>query len=82
VLPAENVDRGRDAVAILLKLTLIRNAQQHSGARDRALKAAAELGIAFPARDWGVTWGQVATLARESLDALREEMQTLPDHAG
>jgi hypothetical protein len=28
-----------------------------------------------------MTWGQVATLARESLDALREEMQTLPDHS-
>jgi hypothetical protein len=80
VLPAENADRARDAVDVLLQLTLIRNAQQHSGARDRALKAARELGIAFPARDWSVTWGQVATLARESLDALREEMQALPDH--
>ena len=64
---------------MLLKLTLIRNAQQHSNARDRALKAAGELGVAFPARDWGVTWGQMATLAREAFDALREEMQTLPD---
>ena len=81
VLPAENADRGRDAVDVLLQLTLIRNAQQHSSARDRAMKAAGELGIAFPARDWGVTWGQVATLAREALDALREEMQTLPDHS-
>lgn len=81
VLPAENVDRGRDAVGVLLKLTLIRNAQQHSSARDRALRAAGELGVALPTRDWGMTWGQVATLAREALDALREEMQTLPDHS-
>jgi hypothetical protein len=81
VLPAENVDRGQDAVGVLLKLTLIRNAQQHSGARDRALKAASELGVALPARDWAMTWGQAATLAREALDALREEMQTLPDHS-
>lgn len=80
VLPAENVDRGQDAVGILLKLTLIRNAQQHSSARDRALRAADELGVALPSWDWGVTWGQVATLAREAFDALREEMQTLPDH--
>jgi len=80
VLPAENVDRGQDAVGVLLKLTLIRNAQQHSSARDRALRAAGELGVTLPARDWGVTWGQVAALAQEALDALREEMQTLPDH--
>jgi hypothetical protein len=26
-----------------------------------------------------VIWGQMATLAREAFDALREEMQTLPD---
>jgi hypothetical protein len=81
VLPAENADTGRDVVDVLLRLTLIRNAQQHSSARDRALKAASELGIAFPARDWGLTWGQVATLAREALDALRGEMQTLQDHS-
>jgi hypothetical protein len=80
VLPAENAGRARDAVGVLLQLTLIRNAQQHSGARDRALKAAGELGIAFPPRDWGVAWGQVATLARGARDALREEMQALPDH--
>ena len=79
VLPPENVARGQGAIEVLLKLTLIRNAQQHSNARDRALRAAGELGVAFPARDWGVTWGQMATLAREAFDALREEMQTLPD---
>jgi hypothetical protein len=81
VLPAENVDRGQDAVGVLLKLTLIRNAQQHSSARDRALRTAGELGVTLPARDWGVTWGQMAALAQEALDALREEMQTLPDHS-
>jgi hypothetical protein len=79
VLPPENVARGQDAIAVLLKLTLIRNAQQHSSARDRALRAVGELGIALPTRDWGVIWGQMATLAREAFDALREEMQTLPD---
>jgi hypothetical protein len=52
VLPAENVDRGQDALGILLRLTLIRNAHQPSSARDRALRAADELGVALPTRDW------------------------------
>ena len=47
VLPPENVARGQGAIEVLLKLTLIRNAQQHSNARDRALREPANSASPF-----------------------------------
>jgi hypothetical protein len=70
-------ERVRAAIDVLIRIRRLRVGAQHSDARPRAVKAFDALGLSFPPASWESTWTQVASLARGSLDVLREEV-----HAG
>jgi hypothetical protein len=68
--PAERVE---EAINTLIRLRKIRVGGQHSDARPKAVKAFAEIGLPFPPVRWEQAWIHVAWLAKNALDAIREE---------
>jgi len=70
-------DRASDAIGTLIRLRRIRAGGQHTGARPRAVSAFGEIGLAFPLPSWAYAWTHIAWLAKDALDAIREEV-----HAG
>jgi hypothetical protein len=79
-LDADASDRVRAAFGRLIGLRRLRVSQQHSDARDKAVRAFREIGLPFPPASWSTAWTQVVVMARGALDVIREEVSAgLPD---
>lgn len=73
----ESVDRIKAAIDTLIQIRHLRVSTQHQDARHRAVTAFDKLGLPFPPASWEQAWLQIATLACQSLDIIREEAHTL-----
>jgi hypothetical protein len=67
------VDQARlaQAIAALLAVNDLRNADQHASARDALQRAVAGLGIQYPPADWSLFWEEVRGRAAEALTDVR-----------
>lgn len=77
-LPGESSQRVTEAIDDLRAVVHLRVWRQHDGTERNAVKAAARLGLALPAPDWGGAWNIVQARAVAALSALREETERLP----
>jgi hypothetical protein len=78
-LTADAMDRVKQAITALRKVTHLRNAGQHAAVADRAAKALPGLGLTFPITDYQQAWWVVQQHVVAALDVLREELYaTLP----
>lgn len=69
--------RCAEAVDRLTRLRTVRQSIEHGDARMKAVAAYANLGVAFPVRNWPEAWARISAVACGALDAIREEV-----HAG
>lgn len=76
-LEADAAERAGQALEMLLRLRHIRVSAQHADARHKAVRAFAEIRLAFPPPSWAHAWTHVSWLAKDALDSIREEV-----HAG
>lgn len=78
-LAPDAMDRVKQAIAVLRRVTHLRNAGQHAGVAEKAVKALPALGLTFPITDYQQAWWVVQAHVVAALDVLREELYaTLP----
>jgi hypothetical protein len=79
-LDADAADRVAAAFETLIELRHVRVSQQHSDAREKAVRAFRAIGLTYPPVSWGPAWTQVVVATRGALDVIREEVSAgLPD---
>lgn len=76
-LSPEAMTRVEHAIAILQAATHVRNAGQHVGAVDDAVKALPSLGLTFPVVNHQAAWDTVQAKVIAALDTLREEVAAI-----
>jgi hypothetical protein len=72
VLLGAEADRAQDALAVLISVTRVRNAQQHSDSAGEADRQA--LGLHRFASDWAGAWEYLRVKVVGAVDTIREEL--------
>lgn len=74
----ESQGRIEAAVGTLSHVIDVRDGGQHSGARGKGAVALAALGVGYPPPSWPDAWNAISAKTIEALEAIREELATLP----